>query len=419
MDVPAVVLGTNTNALGVIRSLAKGGVPTFVVGDDRSAPAMHSRGVTRVIVPSLDGHRLIPTLLDLAARFGRGAVLFPMTDAQVFTLVQHREQLHDAYCLRVLDSPMTAELLHKQSFHRIAEAHGFPVPRSVSICGIQDLWQLEQLNFPVVIKPSLQRYIAECSAPRTSIVASLREAIDVCIRSLSVVNDWIVQEWVAGADSDIYFCLQYHDPDERRVASFTGRKLRCWPPHRGNTASCMPAPDVAAMLARLTTEFFTAVHFRGLGSMEYKRDGRTGRFVMIEPTVGRTDWQEEVATLNGVNIPLAAYCHAVGLPPPDAHVPSAPVIWRDTLQYWQSVMADVMARRQTAPRVDGRAKGIFWRLEDPLPSLFFLWRWIQRAPRLGTWKGVFAHWFKGGANDTSGVPPPPGVLGKLFVTRVR
>ena len=50
--------------------------------------------------------------------------------------------------------------------------------------------------------------------------------------------------------------------------------------------------------------------------MEYKRDVRTGRFVMIEPTVGRSDFQEEVATLNGVNIPNAAYCSAVGQPVP-------------------------------------------------------------------------------------------------------
>ena len=46
--------------------------------------------------------------------------------------------------------------------------------------------------------------------------------------------------------------------------------------------------------------------------MEFKRDARTGEFLMIEPTVGRVDWQEEVATLNGVNIPLAAYLHEIG-----------------------------------------------------------------------------------------------------------
>ena len=43
-----------------------------------------------------------------------------------------------------------------------------------------------------------------------------------------------------------------------------------------------------------------------MGGIEFKRDGRTGEFLMIEPTVGRIDAQEEVATLHDANIPLAA-----------------------------------------------------------------------------------------------------------------
>ena len=34
--------------------------------------------------------------------------------------------------------------------------------------------------------------------------------------------------------------------------------------------------------------------------MEYKRDAHTGEFFMIEPTVGRVDWQEEVAALTSM-----------------------------------------------------------------------------------------------------------------------
>ena len=46
--------------------------------------------------------------------------------------------------------------------------------------------------------------------------------------------------------------------------------------------------------------------------MEYKRDRRDEKFYMVEPTVGRTDYQEEIATLNGVNIPAAAYLREIG-----------------------------------------------------------------------------------------------------------
>jgi hypothetical protein len=61
----------------------------------------------------------------------------------------------------------------------------------------------------------------------------------------------------------------------------------------------------------LTEAFFDRVSFIGMGGIEFKRNSRTGQFLMIEPTVGRVDGQEEVATLHGLNIPLAAYLHAL------------------------------------------------------------------------------------------------------------
>jgi hypothetical protein len=75
--------------------------------------------------------------------------------------------------------------------------------------------------------------------------------------------------------------------------------------------------------------FRSSVVCRYGGGIEFKRDGHTGQFLMIEPTVGRIDGQEEVATLHGANIPLAAYLHEIGSQS-RLHVgDSSPVIWRD------------------------------------------------------------------------------------------
>ncbi len=74
----------------------------------------------------------------------------------------------------------------------------------------------------------------------------------------------------------------------------------------------------------MTTQFFQAAGVIGMASMEYKRDTRSGEFRMVEPTIGRTDYQEEVATLNGVNLPHAAWCSELGLPfPAPCHVRAA------------------------------------------------------------------------------------------------
>jgi predicted ATP-grasp superfamily ATP-dependent carboligase len=60
-------------------------------------------------------------------------------------------------------------------------------------------------------------------------------------------------------------------------------------------------------LAGLTRHFIEQVRYEGIGGLEFKRDRRAGRIVIVEPTVGRTDWQSEIATLCGINIPLTVY----------------------------------------------------------------------------------------------------------------
>ncbi len=41
-----------------------------------------------------------------------------------------------------------------------------------------------------------------------------------------------------------------------------------------------------------------STQYEGLGSLEFKWDAQGRRFLIIEPTVGRTDMQEEIPTLN-------------------------------------------------------------------------------------------------------------------------
>src|SRR5699024_4577683 len=124
--------------------------------------------------------------------------------------------------------------------------------------------------------------------------------------------------------------------------------------------------------------FFRDTGVSGLASMEYKRDRRTGDFYMIEPTVGRTDYQEEVATLNGVNIPLAAYCTKLGLPLPGTRGNPPPRIWCDGTSDRRSAREAGATRAKPA---GGRVVDALWRAGDPAPSLAALTDRIRRRAR--------------------------------------
>ena len=193
----------------------------------------------------------------------------------------------------------------------------------------------------------------------------------------------VVQEWIPGNDSDIYFCLQSLTADGRVDAGFLGRKIRSWPPNVGGTASCISAPECAE-LSEMTEGFFRQVGMRGLASMEYKRHAVTGEFVAIEPTVGRTDYQEEVATLNGVNLPLAYYlaasdaAPAVGMRQP----PSERSIWRDQ-QADERSAAHAEQSISGWPSAHGKVFDAMWRIDDPMPWLWSQWlRVVSRVDKL-------------------------------------
>jgi D-aspartate ligase len=170
-----------------------------------------------------------------------------------------------------------------------------------------------------------------------------------------------VQRWVEGPDHGIYFCLFFCDAAGKPLRIFTGRKLSAYPPRVGSTATCVAAPEVRSELEALTERLTTKVGFAGIGGLEFKRNELTGQFVIIEPTVGRTDWQEEIASLSGANIPVAALAFARGREiRPTA--PDETVAWRSSLRH----RAPSALRRTGIRVVDG-----YWRADDPLPGLMF------------------------------------------------
>ena len=158
---------------------------------------------------------------------------------------------------------------------------------------------------------------------------TIADAEQVARRILGQAPRLIVKEWIDGPETEIFFSLFSCDRDGRLLGLFRGHKLVCLPPMVGTTAVCATAPEAAAELTTQTQRFIERVTYRGLGGLEFRRDSRTGQFVIIEPTVGRTDWQEEIATLCGINLPLLTYRAEIGLPlaAPPSLAPGSPA-WR-------------------------------------------------------------------------------------------
>lgn len=380
IETPAVVLGAGVNGLGVARSLARAGVRVWLLDADTRRTGMQTRAAKSATVRALHGETLVEELTRLAsAQFsGLRPVLFLTQEESVKTVSHHRDQLSAFYRFSLPTIDMVDALQHKQGFQQLAEQLGSPIPPLVHVRSHSDMPAIEHLRYPVVIKPGERHTEYSRHFKKAYRAETAEAAAELMRRILPVMSDVVVQEWIEGPDSNIYFCLQYLDRCGRVTGSFTGRKIRSWPPQVGGTASCVAAPDAHQELSDITTRFFQSTGVIGMASMEYKRDSRTGEFRMVEPTVGRTDYQEEVATLNGVNLPHVAWCSELDLPLPTSAISARPVVWRVRSEDTQSAAAQSQSLKQGYPR-DGRVADAVWRWRDPMPGLM---QSVQRVSRV-------------------------------------
>ena len=310
---PAIVLqASGPNALGIIRSLARAGVPVIACDHDPGALGMISRYATPVLMadPLTDPDAFVDDLVALGRGGGAGGVLFPTHDEAV-AAIGPREAEVDAV-LRRPWSPWTvmSRIIDKGHQHAVARSIGFPVPATVEPDPDSDVAAAaEGLRFPVILKP---RYSPEF---RRRFRAQVMEAND--LEELRAAWDLAAEyrpqlsEVIPGGDDRIWTLGSYRDAHGRAMASFTGRKLRQWPPRFGTGRACEARWD--AEFAARGHALLDALAFHGISQLEVKRDPRDGRDYLIEVNPRSWLWIG-LATKVGVNLPFVAWRDAVGRP---------------------------------------------------------------------------------------------------------
>jgi D-aspartate ligase len=377
-NVAAVVVGAALNGLGVVRSLARQGISIVTVDTESNRAALWSRHARGRLIRSFEGREFVEDMIQIGKGFDRPPVLILTAEEAVHSVSENRKEMSRWFRFRLPADESVKLLSSKADFHDFSLRHNFPVPRTAILESKSDIALLDQLRFPCVLKPDDKRSVLSGKKERAICVQSLKDAREYAAQMLETPGGIVAQEWIEGAESNIYFTLFYRGADGRAVAIFTGRKLSCYPRNVGSTAVCVAAPDARNALEPMTLDFAERAGMEGMGSMEYKWDDRHLKFVMIEPTVGRTDWQEEIATLCGVNIPFAAYQYELGLPVVLSKTNHVSVAWRATI-------VDKLPphlRTGVTNTVDG-----YFRWDDPLPALKFyclnkpLQRILQRAQK--------------------------------------
>jgi len=192
-------------------------------------------------------------------------------------------------------------------------------------------------DFPFALKPRISHLFAPLSSGPKAVVIRSYENLE---RQLNWVVgaglSMILSEIIPGPEGSYCSYYTYIDNDGRPLAHFTKRKLRQYPVGFGE--GTYHVTDWAPVVAEAGLQFFSAIGFRGMANVEFKRDDRDGTLKLIECN-SRLTAANELVRLAGVDFAEIIYRRALGLP-----------VWpvstyREHLSLWLP-MHDLLAFRQ-------------------------------------------------------------------------
>ncbi len=302
---PAVVVGLCGHGLSLIQALNEGQIPVIALETNLELPGVHTKLATLVRVSDINGIGLIDSLLELrlCLHCPNKPVLFLTNDNMTRTLATYWDVLEPHYFLSWGHCRETvANLLEKSNLENLCEQQGLRYPPSYLLHSSKDIDKaIAVTGSSAIIKPSKPLAKFKTALPLK------RADFDLVIQKFEADLPFLVQKYIPGDDSCIYFCALYLDHGEV-LARFDGRKLRSRPMGHTTIAESCEQEDVF----RATLCFFKGCNLSGPISVEFKRDTE-GHLWVIEPTVGRTDFWIGLCTANRINLPLIEYRNQLSL----------------------------------------------------------------------------------------------------------
>lgn len=374
---PAVIVGLNDASLCIIRSLGAKGISIIGIYDDTAQDYyMNSRYISKKIKSPMHDDRLIDTLINDVGKGLKGqAVLFCASDMSVLIISKYAEHLKRYYSFVIPTYEVASTQISKKGFYEFACENSFLVPKTFFSSGNGKIDEIiDDISFPCIIKPEYRDLQWSERVPLKVLYAESKEDfLDLINKYDLQYTSLVIQEWIDGDDSEVYFCLAYMNRDKKPLVLCTGRKLRQYPHLTGSTsvAETVRIPEIAEESVRL----LTAAGYVGFCSVEFKRSKRDGKYYITEPTVGRPDTQEGICVGAGIDIPYVAYLDALGQEVGLVGSTKTGVKWiNEPLEFYslQNTVRDRMSFKRVLSPYKGFRSYALWNWNDPKPAWIFL-----------------------------------------------
>ncbi len=311
--VGAVIIGGDFQGLGILRSLARQKVPTYLL-DEGLCIGRFSRYTKRFTrCPSVKQEALFFNFLtDLARKEDlRGWLIYPNDDETVCFLAKHKEQLEEYYRVTTLSWDVVRFAYEKKLTYQLAEKVGIAIPQTFYPRNAEELEQLD-IEFPVIIKPSVKEPFYSKTRKKAIRVNDREHLRQEFTKAASIISSsgLMVQEMIPGGPSCLFSVGSLYKKGEF-LGKVVARRTRQHPMDFGHATTYAETVDIPE-LEESAKKILRAMGYYGLSEVEFMLDPRDGRYKLIEINARVWGWHT-LAIGAGVDLLYLSYQDMLGV----------------------------------------------------------------------------------------------------------
>jgi D-aspartate ligase len=275
-------------ALAVARTLGRLGVPVYAVLEDAYTPVAMSRYLTKAFVwdsRPTDPESFVKAMSLIAEFIARPTIIIPMDDLSAVCVAENAASLARWFIIPPIPPQLPHELANKARLHALCAEIGIPIARSVVPHSFDDVKAFtESTGFPVVVKAA-EQWLPLRDTFVTKVMQTPEQLFGLCENyNYGGSQRLIIQEHIPGDD---WICHGYYNSEKNISLTFTGRKLRSYPPDAGSTAMGLSIDNETLRCA--SEKLLKAVAYSGIIDMDWRKDERDGQYKILDcnPRVGQ------------------------------------------------------------------------------------------------------------------------------------
>lgn len=383
-NTPVILFGDFIAAYGVLRALGPLGIPIYLVSpESRQNICRYSRYVKDdFVISHADGsyfEKLISWGLNTV---GKEAVLIIAgADEPLDILPKHLSEFPGGWRATFPDTSKVRMVREKALTYKIAKEHSVPTPRTFAIDSQDALTQVllsEEIRFPVLLKSEESSLMLKTYRTK-GFNANDKDQIQALYDGhQGFFGKLLLQEMIPGGEEQLFCLKTVCNSMGKPLVSFMDKKIRSSAQFSSCTLTTAIWNDTVFQLGSTLLE---AIGYIGYASIEFKKDERDDLYKLMEIN-GRVSMNNSHALRCGINLPLAMYNDALGIPfqkmskyPRELN--NKKILWWFPLGELKLIASSLKEKRFSLSVYLRELKGdgyivepFFWK--DPLPGVFLL-----------------------------------------------